>query len=110
MGTAYGLSCVGCGYAVEACGGVDTGMLATVETMTCVDCKEIVEVVRAFHDFRPDRSELGRCRRCKGTNLEPWGPRRPSSEDVDVSTLESWGPCPRCGDPMQHTGALILWD
>jgi hypothetical protein len=110
MGTAYGLSCAGCGYTVDACGGIDAGMMVTVETMTCLDCKRIVEVVRAFHDFRADRSELGRCRRCKGTNLEPWGPGHPPHEDEDVSTLESWGPCPRCGDSMQHAGATIFWD
>ncbi len=51
MGKKFSFQCKKCGYAVdEICGGIENGMLITLETHICLDCKELVDI--ESDDFR----------------------------------------------------------
>ena len=119
MGMSYEFGCAACDYTADVCGGPDTGMLVSVNTVTCFTCAELVDVVTARHDWSsstPPESDLtdGRCPRCGGANLVSWGPRQPETAQVniDITELDDCGPCPKCGAAMRFTGGGIvtLWD
>lgn len=101
MGAHFEFKCGHCGYSVEVSGGRAVGMFAVVRTSICFDCHELVDVLIG-HSGQDgptgipelDR-DLGRCPRCNGTNVTPWGKSHP---------------CPRCGARMRKGGMTVLWD
>lgn len=45
MGARYQLDCKKYNYKTESSCGLDSGMVATVETHICLDCREIIDVL-----------------------------------------------------------------
>lgn len=103
MGAMYEFVCPGCSYQVEVRDGRDVGMVAVLESMTCVPCHEVVNVlVGSLGEVGkptglPDDTDeyLGNGPRCMGTKLTTWSPEHP---------------CPRCGKEMAIGGSGTMWD
>ena len=115
----YEFGCTTCDYTLDVCGGPDTGMLVSLNTMTCLTCAEIVDVVTARHDWSssgpPERRPTdGSCPHCGGTNLAIWGPHQHGAGEMnaDRSDPDECGSCPKCGAAMRFaTGGIVtLWD
>lgn len=99
MGSQSQFTCK-CGYETQVSGGEDVGFSVRTCTMTCIDCQEVVDII--IGPPMPDmplndelKDLVGKCPICKNTNLTQW----PISH-----------PCPRCTEPMQNEGVVILWD
>ena len=45
MGSLIRFTCEICDYSVEVSGGIDYGMIAVVQTVTCHDCEHLVDVL-----------------------------------------------------------------
>jgi len=100
MGQLFEFGCEHCGYQAEVSGGEDAGYLIITQTMTCLDCERVVDVVVGEShpgSLGSDIDIVGRCPRCRGRQVVPWGKSRP---------------CPKCGGTMKKldTGRVCFWD
>ena len=96
MGTLFSLRCDGCGYERAGSCGRDAGFAGVVETKVCTDCGVLVDVLVWVPYEEPTRGNgLGRCPRCRGTNLREWDP---------VART-----CPKCSSTMSAE-EIGLWD
>lgn len=80
MGRLYEFKCEECGYQAEVSGGEDAGWLVVTRSMTCLDCRRVVDVVVGEShpgSLGSDAHILGRCPRCRGRRVVPWGKSRP---------------------------------
>ena len=102
MGSWNKYDCPNCDYSATVSGGRDGGMVAVVETMTCMDCKELFDISIGFQGTvgpsgKPDvDKDMNKCPECRGENLKKWTRR---------------APCPKCGKKMISDDTVdILWD
>ena len=102
MGTWTKFECESCGYTAEVSGGKDCGMVAVVQTMTCVQCKVLVDVlvgrcgeVGRTGDLEYDK-DLDMCPNCRCVDLSDW----------NATTR----PCPICNQRMNKGQIVAMWD
>lgn len=96
MGSMFTYRCLSCGYKAEVCGGTESGMAVELTTISCDTCKRLFDVVTF---------ELGH----EGRN----GPKEPRCPRAKRHPFRVWtfpGACPKCGQQMESSGEVALWD
>lgn len=88
--------CAACNYEAVVSGGVDCGMVAETQTVSCEKCRELFDVVTRYYESREQQIPL----RC------------PKSAKHPVRAWNMPDDCPSCGSAMKvdSEGPRALWD
>lgn len=100
MGTPYGYTCPGCGYAASVSGGYDVGEASATVTITCATCAELDDAVVSLAPWKEPPDPV------------PASPRCPKARGKKAHDTRLWtgDECPKCGATMERDGLRVLWD
>ena len=105
MGIRFGFFC-DCGYRTFVSGMPDRGFIAEFLTVECTDCKVITDIITRYTDKRADEGKVGKCRKCGGQNLVPWGEIK-GYEEYDEDRYN----CPKCdGLMIRDENNVMMFD
>ena len=112
MGQLFTYNCTNCNYTVMTSAGLDYGMLAVVDTYTCLKCRNIVDVLVGEYGKVIPKEEIANKSDIENPDLDYC--KCPICGDD--SALVKWNkrkrPCPLCDGRMNvdPKGESVLWD